>query len=180
MPLLVGEKKSTRKIPKKDFKFKIVTDPIHFSLTHKTMCVVSKEIKFCTCEEDSTSDLPNYWVLHRFNRDKDLRIVGNIVMSSKDLDPNYKPNKKTIRNRLNKQDAFDKEIPFVENDVLSVVLNSSNWKKREDFCYEYKRGTWINSENDSMWLESRFDVYGYGKVEAGGKPNAGITDINLI
>ena len=144
------------------------------------MCIVSNDIKFCTCEEDSTSERPNYWVLHRFNKDKDLRIVGNIVMSSKDLDPNYKPNKKTIRNRLNKQDAFDKEIPFVENDVLKVVLNSNDFKKREDFCYEYNKGTWIDSDHDWMWLESRFDVYGYGKVESEVKSSAGHTDINLI
>ena len=144
------------------------------------MCIVSKNIKFCTCEEGSTSERSNYWVLHRFNKDKDLRIVGNIVMSTKDLDPIYKPNKKTIRNRLNKQDAFDKEIPFVENDVLEVVLNSDDYESRKDFCYEYKRGVWIDSEYDWMWLESRFDVYGYGKVETEGKPSAGHTDINLI
>ena len=145
------------------------------------MCLVSKEIKFCTCKEDSTSeDRPNYWVLHRFNKDKDLRIMGSIVRTNKDLDPNYKPNKKTIRNRLNKQDAFDKEIPFMENDVLKVVLNSNDYEHRKDFCYEYKNGTWIDSEYSSMCLRSRYDVYGYGKVDPEGKPSAGNTDINLI
>ena len=136
------------------------------------MCLVSKEIKFCTCEEDSASERSNYWVLHRFNKDKDLRIMGKISRPENDFKPNYISNKKTILNRLNKPNAFDKEIPFVEGDKLSVVLNSSDSKKREDFCYEYNRGTWIDSENDSMWLESRFDVYGYGKVEPEGKPNA--------
>ena len=144
------------------------------------MCLVSKEIKFCTCEEDSTSDRPNYWVLHRFNKDKNLRIMGKISRPENDLKPNYISNKKTILNRLNKPNAFDIDISFVEGDVLSVVLNSSDSKKREDFCYEYNRGTWINSENDSMWLKSRFDVYGYGKVEPKGKPSTGNTDINLI
>lgn len=145
------------------------------------MCVVSKEIKFCTCEQDSISeDRPNYWVLHRFNKDKDLRIMGKISRPENDLEPNYISNKKTILNRLKKPNAFDKDISFVDGDVLSVVLNSSDWKKREDFCYEYKRGTWVDSEYGSMWLESRFDVYGYGKVEPGGKPSTGNTDINLI
>ena len=144
------------------------------------MCLVSKEIKFCTCEEESTSERPNYWVLHRFNKDKDLRIMGNIIRPDKDLEPNYISNKKTILNRLKKPNAFDKDISFVEGDVLSIVLNSSDSKKREDFCYEYKRGTWIDSEHDSMWLGSRFDVYGYGKVEPEGKPSSENIDINLI
>ena len=106
--------------------------------------------------------------------------MGKISRPENDLKPNYNSNKKTILNRLNKPNAFDIDISFVEGDVLSVVLNSSDSKKREDFCYEYNRGTWINSENDSMWLESRFDVYGYGKVEPEGKPSTGNTDINLI
>ena len=167
---------STKNILKKDSTFKKVIERIHPHFNPKnhlnTMCVVSKNIKFCTCEEDSTSERTNYWVLHRFNKDKDLRIVGNIVMSTKDLDPNYKPNKKTIRNRLNKQDAFDKEIPFVENDVLEVVLNSDDYENRKDFCYEYKRGIWIDCDYGWMWLESRFDVYGFGKVKSEGKPNS--------
>ncbi len=128
------------------------------------MCLVSKDIKFCTCEEKSTAERPNYWVLHRFNKDKDLRIVGSILMSTAHLDPNYKPNKKAIRNRLNKQDAFDKEIPFVENDVLKIVLNNDDYENRKYFCYEYKSGIWIDAEHDSLSLKSRFDVYGFGKV----------------
>lgn len=136
------------------------------------MYIVSKDIKFYTCEEESTSERPNYWVLHRFNKDKDLRIMGSVERPETDLKPNFISNKKTILNRLKKPYAFDKDISFVEGGVLSVVLNSSDWKNREDFCYEYKRGTWINSENDSMWLESRFDVYGYGKVETEGNPSA--------
>ena len=159
---------SNKNILKKDSTFKKVIERIHPLFNPKnhlnTMCVVSKNIKFCTCEEDSTSERTNYWVLHRFNKDKDLRIVGNIVMSTKDLDPNYKPNKKTIRNRLNKQDAFDKEIPFVENDVLKVVLNSDDYENRKDFCFEYKSGIWIDAEYDSLSLKSRFNVYGFGKV----------------
>lgn len=143
-------------------------DSIHFSITHKpskAMCLVSKEIKFCTCEEESTSERPNYWVLHRFNKDKDLRVVGSVVRSNKDLDTNYKPNKKTIRNRLNKPNAFDKEIPFVENDVLNVVLNDDDYERRKNFCFEYKNGVWIDSEYSSMWLKSRFDVYGFGPIK---------------
>ncbi len=71
---------------------------------------------------------PNYWGLHRFNKDKDFGIVGSILMCKAYLDPNSKPNKKAIRNRLNKPDAFDKEIPFVKNDFLKVVLNSDDYE----------------------------------------------------
>ncbi len=86
-------------------------------------------------------------------------------MSTAHFDSNNKPNKKSIRNRLNKQDAFDKEIPFEENDLLKIVLISDNYKKRKDFCYVYNSGIWIDSEYDSLSLKSRFDVYGFGAIQ---------------
>jgi hypothetical protein len=88
-------------IQKKDLNFKKVIDRIHFSVIPKTMCLVSKEIKFCTCEEESTSELPHYWKFYRFNKDKDLRIVGKVMMPKENLDPSFALNKNTIRNRLN-------------------------------------------------------------------------------
>lgn len=53
----------------------------------------------------------------------------------------------------------------MENDVLKVVLNSDDYENRKDFCYEYKNGVWIDSEYSSMWLKSRFDVYGFGPIK---------------
>jgi hypothetical protein len=64
------------------------------------MCVVSKNIKFCTCEEDSTSERTNYWVLHRFNKDKDLRIVGNTFSLFKSQEENNCNDNKIIFNQI--------------------------------------------------------------------------------
>jgi hypothetical protein len=64
------------------------------------MCIVSAKIKFCTCvdgafEEDAYEDLPHYWLLHRFNKQKDLEIIGMPVMPLDFLQPNYFLNTKS-------------------------------------------------------------------------------------
>ena len=76
------------------------------------MCVVSDKIKFCTCvegafEEDAYEELPHYWLLHRFNNQKDLMIMGMPVMPTDYLHPNYLLNAQTLGDRLNEKDAFD-------------------------------------------------------------------------
>ena len=44
------------------------------------------------------------------------------------------------------------------NWIKIKVLNIDDYENRKDFCYEYKRGIWIDCEYGWMWLESRFDV----------------------
>jgi hypothetical protein len=67
-------------IQKKDLGFKKVIGKIHFSISHKPMCLVSKDIKFCTCEVVDYEELPHYRVLHRYNRHKEIQILGSLVM----------------------------------------------------------------------------------------------------
>ena len=76
------------------------------------MCIVSYKIKFCTCvegdfEEDAYVELPHYWLLHRFNNQKDCEVMGMTVMPSDYLHPNYLLNAQTFGDRLNENDAFD-------------------------------------------------------------------------
>lgn len=61
---------------------------------------------------------------------------------------------------------------------FKLVLNSDDYENRKDFCYEYKRGVWIDCEYGWMWLESRFDVYRFGKVKAQLQPSAGYINPN--
>ncbi len=128
------------------------------------MCLVSKEIKFCTCEEEFTSELPHFWKFYRFNKDKDIRIMGSVMKPKDHVDPSFTLNRNTIRKRLNSENAFDKDLGFLENDVLVIVLDN-NTEKVTTYRYEYKRGFWVDCEYGGMWLNSRFDFYGFGKVK---------------
>jgi hypothetical protein len=74
------------------------------------MCKISKDLKFCTCEEGSTSELPHFWKFYRLNKDKDLRIVGKIMEPKDYLNPSFALYRNTIRKRLNNENAFDKDL----------------------------------------------------------------------
>ena len=96
------------------------------------MCLVSTKIKFCTCgegafEEDTYEDLPHYWLLHRYNKQKDLEIMGMPVMPLDFMQPNYLLNAQTLGERLNESDAFvfrysGMKHPFALNLTLKQYL----------------------------------------------------------
>jgi hypothetical protein len=127
------------------------------------MCLVSSEVKFCSCEVDDYNELPHYWVLHRFHRDKDIQVLGSIVMREDFLNPHYNLNEKTFTTRLNTSDAFDKEIAFKENDRLEIVLNNKEGGDLMTFCFRYKKKKWVVIPYDTFKLMSRFDELDFGK-----------------
>ena len=127
------------------------------------MCLVSNDVKFCTCVEGSFYDLPHYWVLHRFNPNKALNIMGKFMMPKDHLLPNFEKNKRTIKKRLHSQDAFDMEITFKEMDELEIVLNN-NEDNRMTFCFIYEKGKWVETYYSYMGLESSYDIKGFGNI----------------
>lgn len=129
------------------------------------MCVVSNEIKFCSCEVDDYEELPHYWVLHRYNRSKEIQILGSLVMSEDYLLPNFELNKNTFQERLNTHDAFDKEIAFKNNDRLEIVLNNKKESQRMTFCFKFKGGTWLEIAYDYFKLASQFDEKAFGLIK---------------
>ena len=134
------------------------------------MCLVSAKIKFCTCgegsfEEDAYEDLPHYWLLHRFNKQKDLEIMGMPVMPLDFLQPNYLLNTQTLGERLNENDAFDKIIEFKPEDQLEIVINnlSDDEAERMTFCFIFQKGSWINKEYDTFEVMSHYDVSAFSR-----------------
>ena len=126
------------------------------------MCLASKDFKFCTCEVDDYEELPHYWVLHRYNRYKEIQILGSLVMSEDYLLPNFELNKNTFHERLNTHDAFDKEMAFKNNDRLEIVLNNKKESQRMTFCFKLKRGNWEETAYDYFKLASNFDEEAFG------------------
>ena len=136
------------------------------------MCIVSAKIKFCTCgegafEEDAYEDLPHYWLLHRFNKHKDLEIMGMPVMPLDFMQPNYLLNAQTLGERLNESDAFDKIIEFKPKDQLEIVINnlSDDEAERMTFCFIFKKGSWINKEYDTFEVMSHYDELAFGDFD---------------
>jgi hypothetical protein len=101
--------------------------------------------------------------LHRFNEDKDLMIMGKVMMPSDHLLPNFDKNKRTIKKRLKSHDAFDKEMTFQQDDELEIVLNNDE-ENTMTFCFKYEKGNWIETYYSYMGLESRYDIQDFGFI----------------
>ena len=127
------------------------------------MCVVSAKVKFCTCASNSIQELMHYWILHRFNKDKHVTIVGEIILPVTH-DENYKSNEVTFSTRLNELDAFDTNLEFKKNDVLEIVLN--NLSEDTDhwiFYFRYSNKQWKVTKSGFFELESNYDEIKFGK-----------------
>jgi hypothetical protein len=129
------------------------------------MCIVSDKIKFCTCEVDSYDELPNYWLLYRYNKNKLWIVEGSADMPIGYLiDSQYAINVETFIKRLNEPDAFDKPIKFKSKDRIEIVLNnlSENENDRMTFCFEYRKGAWLDNPYDGFELMNEYDEVEFG------------------
>jgi hypothetical protein len=136
------------------------------------MCVVSDKIKFCTCvegafEEGAYEELPHYWLLHRYNNQKGLMVMGMPVMPLDYLQPNYLLNAQIVGDRLNEKDAFDKIIEFKPKDQLEIVINnlSDDELARMSFCFIFKKGKWIKKKYDTFEIMSHYDELAFGNFD---------------
>ena len=131
------------------------------------MCIVSSKIKFCTCVGGSYNELPHYWVLHRFDKQKDLQCIGEPIMPYDFLQQDYQSTQQTIATRLNESDAFDKAIKFYSKDQLEIVINNlaEDETKRMIFCFKYKKDKWLAEEFDTFELMNRYNEWAFGNID---------------
>ena len=131
------------------------------------MCKVSDKIKFCTCVDDSIEieELNNYWVLHRYNKDKDMSVMGEPILPN-GLQSMFEINKKILVDTLNSPEAFDKKIEIKEGDKLEVVLcnNSSDDTGSLYYNFSYSGKIWKSIESDSFDIMSKFDPVNEGGI----------------
>ncbi|KAA5542059.1 hypothetical protein [Adhaeribacter rhizoryzae] len=131
------------------------------------MCVVSDKIKFCTCKSPSIDKLNNYWLLHRWEKDKDEFVLGEPMMPSELTDPDFIINNTTLENRLNEPGAFDFPIVFKPKDQLEIVFNNfaKDDSNRLTYCFRFKKGKWVKEEYDVFELMSHYEEYAFGKMK---------------
>jgi len=110
------------------------------------MCIISDKIKFCTCfdEDIEVEELDHYWVLLRYNEDRNSITFGTILPPLDKFSKNYIKNQFKISNALLEKEAFDKPINFKEKDRLQIVINNNadHYKDTMQFDFEYKLGKW--------------------------------------
>ena len=111
------------------------------------MCEVSDKLKLCTCSSD-IEELDNYWVLHRFEKDRWVIIMGETMPPSEiDLKVDLK-NKELLAKLINEPDVFDKTIKPKEKDRLSI-----NFKCSEEYMtygFEFQKERWVEIGYDFL------------------------------
>jgi hypothetical protein len=130
------------------------------------MCLVSDKIKFCTCVGGSVKKLEHYWILYRFDKEKNEMYMGMPTMPTSMSDFNYKENQATLLVRLNESDAFDVPMHFKEKDILEIVINNTP-DIYEPFIYSfrYNKGKWLTEETDPFEIMNHFDEEKNGKIK---------------
>lgn len=111
-------------------------------------------------------DLPHYWVLHRYQKDKNLKVMGLPILPDH-LHPKFEINAQVVVRALNSADAFDQKMLLEKGDRLEVVLCNNATDIQDSFYYNFRyTGTvWESIEADCFDLMSRFDEVTSGEVK---------------
>ena len=124
------------------------------------MCKVSDQIILCTCKAKSTESLKNYWSLHRFDKTKDVHILGEAYLPSSFFDPeNYKINNQAILSQLNESNIFDTPLLFQPKDKLVIAFGETI------FAYVFSKDKWKTREYDFFELINEHHEIGFGKIK---------------
>lgn len=131
------------------------------------MCRVSDKIKFCTCTNGPVENLKHYWILYRFNKDKNDGCMGMPIMPTYITDLSFEENQTTLLNRLNEVDAFDIPLKFKAKDIIEIVINNTSaYQDPFTYSFKYKKGKWIAEETDSFEIMNHFDEENSGKIKS--------------
>ncbi|RZJ34740.1 MAG: hypothetical protein EOO51_08410 [Flavobacterium sp.] len=135
---------------------------------HWPMCELSDKIKFCTCAAKSTDSLRHYWILHRFNANKEEFTLGMPNFPDEELYLfDHQANKTKLATRLNEPDAFDFDADFRSKDRFEIVLNNDSFDdQRVTYYFDYSKGKWRIDNADCYFdTVNNFDEIRFGKIK---------------
>lgn len=119
------------------------------------MCRVSPRLKLCTCDGRKVSRLAHYWVLYRFDPNKNVRVIGRVATPDA-LDPRAEAyNRATLLKRLNEPDVFDVEPKLKSGDRLQLTFRCS--EAEASGGVRAKTITYGYAFTDEGWVEEPFN-----------------------
>ncbi|WP_452231778.1 hypothetical protein [Lacinutrix sp. MEBiC02595] len=131
------------------------------------MCKISDKIKFCTCIDDDIDieEFNHYWVLHRYNKDKNDIVMGIPILPDH-LHPMFEINAQLLVSTLNTKGAFDTNIALRKGDRLEVILcnNAKDHNESLYYNFSYTGEIWKAIESDCFDLMNRFDEVISGRI----------------
>ncbi len=130
------------------------------------MCEISDELKLCTCS--NAEELGNYWVLYRYNKDKNELIVGEILLP-RIITLEEIRNKDILLALLNKINCFDFEYQPQNKDRLLISLQTNAEEDFEEesiaYGFEYRNGKWKIKDYETFEWYERYDEILEGKIK---------------
>lgn len=132
------------------------------------MCQISDKIKFCSCSSTSIESLKHYWLLYRYEKQKDSFTLGLAMMPTYLKDQNFKINQSAILEKLNSEDGFDQIIDFNEKDIFEVGINHKDYETGQSFFYQFifKKGKWHPTKLDPFELMNKYSDFLFGKLKS--------------
>lgn len=129
------------------------------------MCQPSEQIQFCTCKVKTTEQLKHYWSWFRYNPEKHVCVIGEVMLPFEFIDKDYKAIHKHFKKKVNQHDAFDVVIECQEGDLFLLVCNNDDDYKRVEYCFEYKKRQWRCVESDVFERMNQYDELLFGKIK---------------
>lgn len=135
------------------------------------MCKLDERLKLCTCDVPSVSALEHYWVLYRFDEEKNHMVIGRVRLPDK-LDAEVEAyNRRLLLARLQEEDAFDVDLHPKEGDRLAITfqcseVDASGRRVKKTITYGYARtgGRWVEEPYDSLSWEWHHDQERFGAL----------------
>lgn len=123
------------------------------------MCKISDKLILCTCEITDIQRLIHYWILYRYNAKKGILMIGETIGFDLLLQMKNPDNLKTLLDRLNGGNIFDKTIDFKNKDRLQISIHFNENDSPTDYGFEFKNGKWKVFEFDYfIWKSEHFEV----------------------
>lgn len=115
------------------------------------MCLISSNLKLCTCKTKNVQQLKNYWVLQR-PTDETISVIGEMILPVDIGEQADKLNQKTILKQLNNANCFDVEMLHQENDILTLTFSYTPPEELNNqlpfngdylsYSFQFKKGKW--------------------------------------
>ena len=127
------------------------------------MCKVSDKLLLCTCKAENVDSLKNYWVLYRRNKNKDMMIMGSMIMPYAPEENIEKYNEEKLLRLMNTPSTFDVELNPNAGDRIQLHF-TINDEQFMDYGFEYKSSKWVLKEYNQFGWDEKYDESKHGKI----------------
>lgn len=123
------------------------------------MCIISYNLKLCTCKTKNIHQLKHYWIIKR-RTEKANWFVGEMILPANIGEDAHQLNQKILLTQLNSGNCFDVVLQHQEGDTLelhfTVKANPTryiNLPFHDDYvayAFKFWKGKWNKEKYDSF------------------------------